>query len=124
MKLLVETTGAFQVLNPDTYERIRHEGLTVVTKSQFIHERASIGQLRVKGQVNDEASDDEWLETLRESDGDEELALASFLDRYPADAGRPAEKQIPAPSIPSSTHPASRGAKRGSGAPGSGPLKE
>lgn len=86
MKLLVYTTGSFQLMNSAQEELVRAEGLTVVHKSQFWAEHIASGQVLVEAQVNDEASDAEWLETLRESDGKQELALASFLDRFPVTA--------------------------------------
>ncbi|WP_164264027.1 hypothetical protein, partial [Stenotrophomonas maltophilia] len=67
-------------------ELVRADGITVVEKSLHWSEFISLGKVEVHAQVNDEATDAEWLETLAASDGDEELALASFLDRYPVDA--------------------------------------
>lgn len=100
MRLVVETTGDFQVLHAEQRELARAQGYSVVEKAQFWHERISIGQVIVKGQVNDEATDAEWLETVRESDGNLDLALASFLDRYPVDEAS-AKKPEPAAVVPS-----------------------
>lgn len=86
MKILVSTTGSFQLVHSEQHELVRAHGDTVIEKSQWAQGRVSIGQLLVSAQLNDEASDAEWLKTLAESDGDRDLALASFLDRYPADA--------------------------------------
>ena len=98
MKLLVSTTGSFQLMNSAQEELVRPDGLTVVQKSMFWSEFISLGSVEVHGQVNDEATDAEWLETLRESDGEQDLALASFLDRFPVDAQsaqRPEPKPVP-----------------------------
>lgn len=106
MKLVVETTGDFQLVHPEQQELARASGYSVVEKAQFWGGWQAAGQLIIKGQVNDEATDAEWLETVREStvDGvpDLELALASFLERFPVDA-ESARKPEPAPVIPSTT---------------------
>lgn len=96
MKILVSTTGAFQLVHSEQHELVRAHGDTVIEKSQWAQEKVSIGQLLVSAQLNDEASDAEWLKTLEESDGDRNLALASFLDRFPVDA-ESARRTEPAP---------------------------
>lgn len=102
MKLLIETTGNFGLLHAEQDEFVRPVGFTVVLASQWANERVSLGQLLTKAALNDEATDEEWRETVRESDGDLELAVASFVDRFPADAAS-ARTPEPAPSIPSTT---------------------
>ncbi len=74
MKILVSTTGAFQLVHSEQHELVRAHGDTVIEKSQWAQEKVSIGQLLVSAQLNDEASDAEWLKTLEESDGDRNLA--------------------------------------------------
>lgn len=118
MKILASTTGSFQLMNSAQEELIRSTGLTVVHKSRYWSEFISLGQVEVHGQVNDEASDAEWLETLRGADGDEELALASFLDRYPVTA-ESARAQEPSP-LPHSTKQVQHNQKRGRSAPSTG----
>ncbi len=109
MKILVETTGAFQLLHPELHEHVRRHGKTLIEKSQWAHEKTSIGQLRVVAQLNDEASDAEWLDTVKDSDGDEELALASFQDRFPVDA-ESAQRPEPEPDAPTTAQvPHNRG---------------
>ena len=99
MKILVETTGAFQLVHTELNEHVRSHGKTIIEKSQWAQEKVSIGQLLVTLQLSDEATDAEWLDTLRDSDGDEALALASFEDRYPVDAAS-ARRPEPAPLPP------------------------
>ena len=99
MKILVETTGAFQLVHTELNEHVRSQGKTVIEKSQWAQEKVSIGQLLVTLQLSDEATDAEWLETLRESDGDKALALASFADRFPVDA-HSAVRPEPEPDAP------------------------
>ena len=82
MKSLVETTGEFQLLLGDG-RLIRSQGYTVVERSEFVHARTVLGQVRTVGEVNDDATDEEWLKFVSESDGDLELALASFVSSFP-----------------------------------------
>lgn len=119
MKILVSTTGAFQLMNSAQHELVRAKGITVVHKSLYWSEYIALGTVRVHGQVNDEATDAEWRETLRASDGDQVLALASFLDRYPVDeasARRPEPAPIP-PSTKQVEHNAPRGRRASAPAP-------
>lgn len=95
MKLLVETTGDFQLVHSELHEQVRAQGFSVIHSSQWANSRVSIGQLLTKAQLNDEATDAEWLETLQESDYDVELALASFVDRFPADRASATKAEPP-----------------------------
>ena len=58
---------------------------SVVRASDFISNRAAAGQVRILGQVNDEATDAEFEEYLNESNRDVELAVNSFLATYGED---------------------------------------
>lgn len=90
-KILVETTGDFQFLDLTSGELVRHEGYTVVDQGGMVPERIANGDLRIVAEVSDEATDAEWLDTVKQSDGDLDLAVASFKSEYPADGVR-AEK--------------------------------
>jgi len=85
MKLLLETTGGFQLQDDTSRVLIRAVGLTVADKTSFVEWRAACGQIRIKAQLGDLATDEEWLAYLKASDGDETLAVASFLSAYPLD---------------------------------------
>jgi hypothetical protein len=85
MKILVETMGEFQLLDPETGTLIRSVGYTVATATGFTQVRAE--QLNVVSKLTDEATDEEWLKYVAESDGDGELAMASFLSSYGDGAG-------------------------------------
>lgn len=83
-KLLVRTLGAFQLLLEDTGELVRHEGISVVKAgSYFLQERVGKGQVEVVDKVSEIATQADWDDTLSQSDGDEELALASFVKEFP-----------------------------------------
>jgi hypothetical protein len=92
--LLVETDGAFQLIDQDRRNpTIRHEGYTVVHRTDFVSYRVAIGQLGIVAELNDEATDEEWMKYYADSDFDLELARDSFLSTYgkKASAPRPVE---------------------------------
>lgn len=99
MKLFIETTGNFQLVNPIEGSLIRASRPTVVADSSFVQQHLSTGALSVVGYLTDEATDDEWASWLKESD-EMELAKASFLSRYNQfpDAVRAEEPVSPTPS--------------------------
>lgn len=83
MKVLVETQGSFMLVDPYTGEVIDSDGCSVVTSSQFIQARVSVGQVRVHlGELSNEATTEEWREFLKASDGNTKLALASFESKF------------------------------------------
>ncbi len=94
MKLVVETNGAYQLADVEVPNGvIRHEGYTVVDPTGFVNRVTGFGQLSVKGQVNDEATDEEWLTYVSESKGDLQLALEAFQSAYPLEvAEKPAAR--------------------------------
>ena len=59
MKILVETTGAFQLVHTELNEHVRSHGKTIIEKSQWAQEKVSIGQLLVVAQLSDDATDAE-----------------------------------------------------------------
>ena len=81
MKLLIETTGAFQLMDPNNGSVVRHEGYTVVEVTPFIQERLT-GNLLTIAQLSDEATDKEWLAYLAESAGDVDLAVEAFKSEF------------------------------------------
>lgn len=92
--LLVETDGAFQLIDHDRRNpTIRHSGYTVVHRTDFVSYRVSLSQLRIVAELNDEATDQEWLKYYADSDFDLELARDSFLSTY----GKTAKPLIEAP---------------------------
>ncbi|BCJ91785.1 hypothetical protein IZ6_25200 [Terrihabitans soli] len=96
MKLIVETTGDFQLLDPTNGKVIRYDGLTVTDESPFLSSRAAIGQVRVVAQVNDEATDEELRKYAEECKGDQTLLLESFLASYGVEVeGQPEPEKAP-----------------------------
>ena len=80
---LVETTGSFQLMGP-TY-LIRFEGYTVVPNDSFVSSEISRERVRLIASLHEDATDEEWLNYLKDSDGNLELAVASFLARFGPD---------------------------------------
>lgn len=97
MRLLVETTGPFQLLDHDGRKLIRFQGCTVVTKTSFIESRAAAGQLLVRAQLGMDATDEEWLKFAKESGDDTDLAIASFVSTFPVIKAAPAAPAAPPP---------------------------
>lgn len=84
-KILVETTGSF-MLQDSNGQEVQANRPCVVRRSQFIHSRTALGQLKVLGQLKDEATDAEFLQYFRDSEGDAPLAVESFLSKFSVDA--------------------------------------
>jgi hypothetical protein len=65
---------------------------SVIPRSGFIDARIALGQIVKVADVPDEATDDEFEAFWRDSDGDRDLAVASFLSKFDPEA-----PQAPAP---------------------------
>lgn len=88
---ILETTGDFQLIDFETNTLIRFQGPTLVEQADtaFIQARITIGHLKLIGVVNDEATDEELLKYIKESDGNYELAVASFMSAFPVEGSTP-----------------------------------
>lgn len=86
MKILCETTGAFQLVDFEMGGAvIRSHRPCVVSQSHFVSAHAAAGRIRVLGNVNDEATDAEFAKYVKESDGDLQLAIESFMASFALD---------------------------------------
>lgn len=83
MKLIVETTGEFQLYLPGVELHAHAHRPSVVQSCWFFEQHIGAGRLRVLGQVNDDASDDELVKYLAEAEGDQPLAIDSFISTFP-----------------------------------------
>lgn len=82
MKVLVETTSNIMLLDPNTGDAIDDQVPTLTVWTAFLEARAGLGQLRVLHRgFREEASNEEWLDCLKES-GDLPLAIASFISEF------------------------------------------
>ena len=90
MKLLVETTGPFMLIDSYTKCEIDNNRPSVVLPSEFIQARMTVGQLRViSNELSDGATDEEFAQFWRDS-GKRDLAISSFLSKFgPTEGGAP-----------------------------------
>lgn len=92
MKLLVETTGEFQLINAVNGTRIRFNRPTVVDSDSFVQSHIAYGHLKVfTHTLVDEATDADWEVWLAEAEGDIDLAVASYLTKFDAEAAKEPE---------------------------------
>ncbi len=89
MKLLAETTGEFMLVDSSSGESIPSSRPAVITVSQFYNSRIALNQVVKVSDVPDEASDEEFQKFWEDSDGDRDLAVASFLSSFDAEAPKP-----------------------------------
>jgi hypothetical protein len=88
MRLLVEPTGPFMLIDSYTGDIVDSEGASVVRQSQFIQARVAAGQINVLlGGLMDTATTEEWKEYLKGSGGKKDLAIASFESAFKPQSG-------------------------------------
>lgn len=93
MKLLAETTGSFGLLDLSTGHALNSHRPSVIPRSPFIDSRIALNQIVKVADVPDEATDEAFEAFWNESDGDRDLAVASFLSTFEPDAAKaPATK--------------------------------
>lgn len=92
MKLIVETTGEFQIYSgPDNWAR--HDRPSVVSPNGLMDSRVANKDLRILAQVNDDATDEGLVEALEGAKGDAELAVQAFASEFPLEKAEPEEKK-------------------------------
>jgi hypothetical protein len=96
MKLLVKTTGEFMLFDPTNGSWVQPDRPTVVPPSGFINSRAALGHVALLGQVNDDATDEAFLDTWNQAEKNEALAVDSFLSEFPLPPVAAAEEAPPA----------------------------
>lgn len=102
MKILAQTKGEFLLFDTATSQEIPHNRPAVVDRSHFFDARIAIGQIQVlHPELKDSATDEEFKKYLKESDGDIDLAVESFLSAFavqPEPKNPPPPPQIPDPN--------------------------
>lgn len=94
-KILVETTGSFMLMNPQTGEEIPNDRPAVVRNSNFVSQRAGVDQIKILAtSLPDEASDQEFQAYWSE---DPEIAVEAFLSQYSEEASENTDTQAPDP---------------------------
>lgn len=103
-QVICETTGDFQLVDYGNEGRIVPAFRpAVATLTSFLSQRAAAGQLRVIANVSDEATDEEFVAYLKDSE-DVSLAIAAFTDAYSVESKAAAK---PAPAKPTRNSKAS-----------------
>ncbi len=83
MKMLVETKGGFQLLDLGYKGQLIHSHRpSVAENSHFVQDRIGRDQVRVLGELKDEATDEDFVKYLEDAEGDLELAIDSFLSEF------------------------------------------
>ena len=101
MKLLIETTGSFMLLDQTQPEAsaqaISHQYPTVVVSDHFVGSRAAAGQIKILAQLNDSATNDEFLNYIADCKGAPDailLAVESFKSAFALNAA-PKAPEVP-----------------------------
>lgn len=83
MKLLIETTGDFLLLDPSSGLEIHWNRPTVSPMTNYIQHRMAFGQLNViANDLGDDATDEEFEKYFLDSKRDQDLAVQSFIAAF------------------------------------------
>lgn len=85
MKMLVETTGAFMLLDLSLGQTVQGHRPSVVAQSDFLNARIALHQVTKICDLPDDATDEEF-ETYWTDAEDRELAIASYQSKFDAEA--------------------------------------
>jgi len=98
--IIAQTTGQFDLLDPHTLREVSYDRPYCIKPTVFIDQRAARGDVKIIAtDLPDEASDELWASYLAESQGDLDLAVASFKSAFePKDAGE--GEKAPEPKAP------------------------
>lgn len=93
MKHLVETSGSFMFMDPETLAEIHATRPTVVTSNNFVEGRVAKGELKILGSnISEKATDEEFLEYWKEN---REIAVDAFLSKFgTVDEGTPLDEEL------------------------------
>ena len=96
MKLLIETTGPFMLLDPQSGHEIHHNRPTVVPTSNFVQSRTAVNQIKViSNEVPDKFTDEDFKKFWIDCDKDHALAVQSFMSSFaPKESKKEAPKTI------------------------------
>lgn len=105
-KLLVETTGEFELVDFSYNQAIvAHDRPSVVEATTFIQTRTSLGQIRVLDTLTDEATDAEFEKYFKDSDKDVELAIDAFKTAYSSSNETTSTKRQDTPEVKQGRRP-------------------
>lgn len=81
-KLLVETTGEFELVDFNRQE-IPYFRPSVVVETGFVSHRAAVGQVRIlHTELEDDVTDADFAGFWESCEGDYDLAVASFIAAF------------------------------------------
>jgi hypothetical protein len=109
MKLVVATTGPFQIYGAGEEQWVRPQRPCVVRSFTLVDQAVARGRVKVLGQVNDAGTDKELAAMVKQDGAD--LAVAAFLAMYPVEAAA-APEPAPAPEAPAPQAPKSVAASK------------
>ena len=82
MKLIIETTGNFQLMLPKD-ELAHYDRPSVVSPSGFLDSRISVGQVKVlAGNLPDMANDSDFVAYYKDSGRDADLAVSAYVSSF------------------------------------------
>lgn len=83
MKHLVETKGHFMLIDPVSGQEIPAQRPAVVEFTSFFQHRTAMDQIRILAEdLEDSATDEAFVDTLKESEGDVDLAVEAFKSEF------------------------------------------
>ena len=95
MKAIVKTTGNFGLYDLGAGQDIEAGRPAVVTVTPFINMRMGLGQIStIQGDISEEANDVAFQKFLAETEGDQELAIQSYIASLPVNEAE-AETEAP-----------------------------
>lgn len=96
MKLIVETTGEFMLMDPMSMNEVPPDRPAVFAPGAFVQQQMGLGQLRVlASDLPDEANDAEWAAWLHECEGNVPFAIESYKAKFAAEAQEESTSQDP-----------------------------
>lgn len=110
MKAVVETVGDIMLFDVLSGSIIPHNRPAVLESGAFLQQQLALGQLVVHASgLPDEATDVEWAEWWKSSEGDLALAIESFKSKFEV----PQEPPVPEEMV---SNPNPAGGRRNKGA--------
>ena len=83
MKILVSTNGQFMLRSQITGDEVAWNRASLVRNCNFLQTKIADGSVKLHAtDIPDTATDAEWAEWLVASDGNESLAIESFVSQF------------------------------------------
>ena len=83
MKMLVSTIGDFMLRSSHTGDELNWQGISLVRDCPFVQSKIALNVVKCHAtNLKDSATTEDWQNWLKESEGNEELAVESFVSAY------------------------------------------